>query len=336
VDTSDPGVTSTLPATNGFVRVVTSTQSTGAGNGWASAVISIPDDGSLVGKTLFARWYIQDPGAQNGLAVSQVASFTLFGTASSAQANPYDDARFFVRQHYLDFLNREPDQSGWDFWTDTITSCGVDAACTEVKRINVSAAYFLSNEFQNTGYLAYLTNRSAFGPTAPGSPAPVLYSTFTHDVQVLGNGYVFLQPGADSVLEANKVAYFDEFVTRPEFLAKYPTSFANQEFVDALLTSANLPTSGAFRDSLVNGLNSGTMTRARVLRAVAESTILHTREFNAAFVAMEYFGYLHRDPDSVGYNFWLQKLNDFNGNYIAAELVKAFIESTEVRQRFGS
>jgi hypothetical protein len=26
--------------------------------------------------------------------------------------NPIDTAAFFVRQHYLDFLNREPDQAG--------------------------------------------------------------------------------------------------------------------------------------------------------------------------------------------------------------------------------
>jgi hypothetical protein len=335
VDTSDPGATSSVPMNAGFARVVTATQSSGAGNGWTSAVISIPDDSLLVGKTLFARWYIRDPGAQNGLAVSQVASFTLFGDGST-QANPYDDARFFVHQHYLDFLNREPDQSGWDFWTNTITSCGADAACTEVHRINVSAAYFLSNEFQNTGYLAYLAHRSAFGATTATSPVPVLYSTFTQDVQELGNGYVFLEPGADAVLESNKVGYFNEFVNRPEFTAKYPVSLANQQFADALLTTANLPTSGAFRDSLINGLNGGTITRAGVLRAIAESDTLHTREFNAAFVAMEYFGYLRRDPDTVGYNFWLQKLNDFNGNYIQAEMVKAFIESSEVRRRFGS
>ena len=50
---------------------------------------------------------------------------------------------------------------------------------------------------------------------------------------------------------------------------------------------------------------------------------------------MEYFGYLRRDPDTSGFNFWLGKLNDFNGNFIAAEMVKAFISSAEYRQRFG-
>ena len=241
-----------------------------------------------------------------------------------------------MRQHYLDFLNREPDQSGWDFWTNVITQCGADTACTEVHRINVSAAYFLSKEFQSTGYLAYLTHRSAFGATATGSPAPVLYNTFMHDVQELGKGYVDLQPGADAVLEANKVAYFNEFVARPEFLVKYPASLTNQQYVDNLLTTASLPTTGTFHDSLVNGLNGGSMTRATVLRSVAESSTIQTRELNAGFVTMEYFGYLRRDPDTSGFNFWLNKLNSFNGNYIQAEMVKAFIESTEDRQRFGS
>ena len=50
---------------------------------------------------------------------------------------------------------------------------------------------------------------------------------------------------------------------------------------------------------------------------------------------MEYFGYLRRNPDEEGYQFWLGKLNSFNGNYVEAEMVKAFISSIEYRQRFG-
>ena len=50
---------------------------------------------------------------------------------------------------------------------------------------------------------------------------------------------------------------------------------------------------------------------------------------------MQYFGYLRRNPnaepdsDFTGYEFWLSKLNQFNGNFINAEMVKAFIKSTE-------
>ena len=103
--------------------------------------------------------------------------------------NPIDDPAFFVRQQYLDFLNREPDPSGLAFWTNEITSCAGNAACIEVKRVNVSAAFFLSGEFQRTGYLANLTHRVAFGASASGSPVPVLYGTFQRDTQALQNNF---------------------------------------------------------------------------------------------------------------------------------------------------
>jgi hypothetical protein len=295
--------------------------------------VLIVDDKFVEGNETIGLTLSNATGTNVTLGSPSTATVTILDNDTvTSTTNPHDDARFFVRQQYLDFLNREPDQSGWDFWTNTIISCGADAACTEVHRINVSAAFFLSKEFQNTGYLAYLTHRSAFGPNAGASPAPVLYNTFMQDVQELGKGYVDLQAGADQVLEANKVAYFNEFVARPEFLAKYPSSLTNQQYVDNLLISANLPSD----PSLVGGLNGGTMTRATVLRSVAESSTLQTRELNGGFVTMEYFGYLRRDPDTGGFNFWRQKLIDFNGNYIQAEMVKAFIESTEDRQRFGA
>ena len=91
----------------------------------------------------------------------------------------------------------------------------------------------------------------------------------------------------------------------------------------------------AFRDSLVAGLNGATETRATVLRKVSEFAFLKDREYNTAFVTMEYFGYLRRDPDQSGFNFWLTKLNSFGGNFIESEMVKAFISSSEYRQRFG-
>jgi hypothetical protein len=97
----------------------------------------------------------------------------------------------------------------------------------------------------------------------------------------------------------------------------------------------NIPAADAFRNSLVAGLNGATETRATVLRKVSEAAELKVREFNAAFVTMEYFGYLRRDPDTAGFNFWLNKLNSFNGDFVASEMVKAFISSFEYRQRFG-
>ena len=72
-----------------------------------------------------------------------------------------------------------------------------------------------------------------------------------------------------------------------------------------------------------------------MLRAVAESEEFTLNETNRAFVLMEYFGYMRRDPDAGGYSFWLNKLNAFNGSFVNAEMVKAFITSSEYRQRFG-
>jgi hypothetical protein len=92
---------------------------------------------------------------------------------------------------------------------------------------------------------------------------------------------------------------------------------------------------------LVSSLSSGAKTRAQVLRAVAEHPNLVNSERNRAFVLSQFFGYLRRNPndspdgDYTGYDFWLTKLNDFNGNFINAEMVKAFLSSAEYRKRFG-
>ena len=269
----------------------------------------------------------------------------------SGCGNPIDVPSFFVKQHYLDFLNRQPDQSGWDFWTNQITSCGTDAQCIEVRRISVSASFFLSIEFQQTGYLAERTYKAAFGdaPNAVSTlngthniVAPYIrFSDFQTDIAQIGNGVVVLQPGWETVLENNKVAYFNAFVQRLSFTNNYPSGMSAAAFVDKLNMNAGNPLSPGERNQLVSDMNAG-KTRAQVLRAVAEDQDLFNAELNRAFVLMQYFGYLRRDPNSgqdtdyTGYDFWLTKLNQFNGNYIDAEMVKAFLSSTEYRHRFGA
>lgn len=241
-------------------------------------------------------------------------------------ANTSDDPGLFVRQQYYDFLNREPDTSGFDFWLNQITSCGSDQACIERKRVNVSAAFFLSIEFQRTGMTAFLTNKLA---ASTGG-----YGQFMRDVQRLQKDYVFGAPGADAQLEANKQAYFNDYVLRPEFVAKFG-GMSNEQYVDTLLQNRETGSSSAERDPLVAGLNGGSETRATVLRKIGEFPAFRTQELNRAFVTMEYFGYLRRDPDAPGFNFWLNKLNSFNGDFQKAEMVKAFLRSTEYRRRFG-
>jgi hypothetical protein len=433
-------------------------------------------------------------GTGVGLGSPNVTELTIIDNdAVPPSSNPIDNATFFVRQHYLDFLNREPDPAGLAFWSNQIIACGADAACISKQRVIVSAAFFLSIEFQRTGLLALLTNQAAYGQKP-------LYGVFERDTQALQKDYSFGAPGADAQLEANKQAFFNEYVTRPEFVSKYPSTLTNEQYVDNLLASAglspsqvrlfvvnmtnaqevpptvptlsgggarpasfgtarlqfndaqtamtlnatvnnidfttaqtadtndnltaahihagpavtpavtgpvvwgffgtpfndnnpndqvisafssgvggnikakwdapegngttlaaqlsnlregrayvnfhtlqfgggeirgNIPAADTFRNALVAGLNAATETRATVLRKVAEQEELLVRETNSAFVLMEYFGYLRRDVDTAGFNFWLNKLNAFNGNFIDAEMVRAFIESLEYRQRFG-
>ena len=261
--------------------------------------------------------------------------------------NSIDCAGSFVRQHYLDFLNREPDAAGLDFWTNEILSCGGDDGCIEAKRINVSAAYFLSIEFQETGYLVYRSYKAAFG-NLPNAPVPLKFNEFTPDTQQIGQGVIVNQPGWEQALENNKQAFALGFVQRTRFTSAYPSSLPPDQFVDQLFTNAGVTPSSTDRAAAINEFGAASTSadvaaRARALRRVAENSTLKQQEFNLAFVLMQYFGYLRRNPNDApepglnydGYNFWLNKLNSFGGDFVGADMVKAFLISTEYRQRFG-
>ncbi|HEX8294577.1 MAG TPA: DUF4214 domain-containing protein, partial [Pyrinomonadaceae bacterium] len=265
-------------------------------------------------------------------------------------AQSFDNA-FFVRQQYLDFLSREPDAAGFQFWQDNITQCGSDEPCKEVKRINVSAAFFLSIEFQNTGYLVYRTYKAAYGdatsPNVPGTVPVIRLGEFLPDSQRIGLGVQVGIGNWEQQLEANKQAYALEFVLRPRFLAAFPLSMTAAQYVDKLVQNAGITLTAGERDALVAQLNSTAdvaAARAAVLRAVAENPQLQQSEFRRAFVLMQYYGYLRRNPDDApepglnfgGWKFWLDKLNEFNGDFQRAEMVKAFLTSDEYIDRFGT
>jgi hypothetical protein len=252
--------------------------------------------------------------------------------------NPVGDVSFFVRQHYLDFLNREPDANGLAFWRDDVLGCGVDRACAEVKRVNVSAAFFLSIEFQQTGNLVYKMHKAGFGNLS-GKPVAVRRADFIADTRTVGSTPAQLivgQTNWEAQLETNKQAFALAFVQRAAFQSAHGGQSADA-YVESLFTNIGVTPTAAERLAAVNAFDAGgTAGQAAALRSVAESNSASAKTFNEAFVLMQYFGYLQRDPDDEGFNFWLQKLNDFNGNYIAAEMVKAFITSTEYMDRFGS
>jgi photosystem II stability/assembly factor-like uncharacterized protein len=269
--------------------------------------------------------------------------------------NPIDDSQFFARQHYLDFLGRQPDANGLAFWTREIAVCGMNRDCLDAQRVNVSASYFLSIEFQQTGFLVEKMYKAAYGDATGSSfiggthslPVPIVrFTEFLPDTAQIGSGVIVGQTGWETVLENGKQAFAANFAQRSRFITAFPTTMTPAQFVDKLFSNAGLTPTSADRIAAINEFNGAATTtdtaaRGRALRRVAENSTLNTQESNRAFVLMQYYGYLRRDPnggqdtDWSGYDFWLTKLNQFNGNFINAEMVKAFITSTEYRQRFG-
>ncbi len=238
------------------------------------------------------------------------------------------------------------------FWTNEITSCSANQACIAEKRTNVSAAFFLSIEFQKTGYFVMRTHKTAFG-NQPDIPR---YITFLEDVGEVNRGVAVGQGNWEAQLEANQQAYALAFVSRSDFTAKYPQGQSAAQYVDALFQSAGVTPSAAERQAAINAYGSGdTNGRAGALRSIVESDSVYNALYNPSFVLMEYYGYLRRNPNDPpddasfsGYNFWLAKMNSFTqpGENVRdeqvalrrvrrAQMVQAIINSGEYRQRFG-
>jgi hypothetical protein len=249
---------------------------------------------------------------------------TAYFLAGSATGSALDAAPFFVTQHYNDFLNRDPDQAGLDFWAGQTTNCGNSDLL--VCRINVSAAFYLSIEFQETGFLVHRLTEASFDRMP-------FYGEFFPDMQRLGRGVVVGQGAWQQQLATNQQAFVVGWVERPAFRAVYDP-MGNQQYVDTLAARAGIPDGQVDKATLVSRLNAGLETRASVLLKIAENAAFVGQEKSRAFVLMQYLGYLRRDSDPAGFDFWLTKLNNHGGDYVSAEMVKAFITSPEYAERF--
>jgi subtilisin family serine protease len=226
--------------------------------------------------------------------------------------NSIQDTAFFVRQHYKDFLSRDPDPPGFQGWLNILNSCAPgNAACD---RVEVSSAFFRSPEFQERGYYIYRFYETSLGRQPR-------YVEFLPDMRRV-SGFLTAEQ-----LEARKNEFASEWLTRPEVRAIYD-GLSNADFVDRLAQTAGVTL--ANRNQLVDDLNGG-RPRAQVLRAVVESAEVNGRFFNRAFVVMQYFGYLRRDPDILYLN-WINTLNS-TGDY--RTMINGFVNSAEYQLRFG-
>ena len=290
-----------------------------AGETSKSLIIPIVNDALVEGNETFTLRLSGPTGST--LGALQTATVTIVDNDGGGAQNPIDGVNFFVTQQYIDFLGRLPDSTGLANWTATLGNCPNggfgEFDHPECDRVHVSAGFFLSPEFQGRGYFAYRFYEVALDrrPT---------YAEFVPDMAQVGGAQ---SPESEAL---SKTAYTDAWTQRAEFKSRYD-GLSNSVYVNTLEANAEVAISN--KATLVNALDTGTMTRGQVLRNIVENTDVANRFFNRAFVAMQYFGYLRRDPDAVGFQNWLTTLNNNPADF--RHMIFGFLFSTEYRQRFG-
>jgi len=312
-----------------------------------TVVLSIVDDVFIEGDEALSMT-LSNPSIGN-LVSPSTTNITIQSNDTSppnSSSNPYLVNAFFVRQQYLDFLLREPDTAGYNDWLNVLNNCqpnqgglGSDPGCD---RVHVSSGFFRSPEFGERGYWVYRFFTASLGRRP-------LFAEFMPEMRRLSG----LKTQAD--LDADEADFINEFIQRPEFTTIYngimDTSHAS-EFISKLEEKAGVtlpatvpPTQPGQppqynRQDLIDKRQSGEFTTAQTLRAFVEQKVVWDAYFFKAFVAMEYFGYLRRDPEAAGYDDWVDVLT--NGRASAGiapgdfrHLVFGFMYSEEYRERFG-
>ncbi|HEX8150660.1 MAG TPA: hypothetical protein VF591_25975 [Pyrinomonadaceae bacterium] len=234
------------------------------------------------------------------LGAPSTATVEIDDGGSSLPGYTVDDPETFVRQHYYDFLNRRADPVGLIFWRDELVKCFGDAGCMDVKRTNVSQAFFLSIEFQRTGYEVIRVYRASSGDSAQHPRGLPRYREFLRDTQELQRDVIVGEAGWEQQI---------------------PSGHGGATVRRQALPELGGDADGCRARSRRRGLRrGGTDGRAAALLSVTDSGTVYNRRFNPAAVLMQYFGYLRRNPsdapeptlDFTGYDFWLTKLDSFS------------------------
>ncbi len=303
-----------------------------AGDGEPKIVgVPIINDGRSEGaETLRVR--LSDP---RGGIIGDFETATLTITDNEAEdgANPIFETPFFVRQQYLDFLSREPEAG--EPWSRVLDNCfdvNNNPACD---RILVSQSFFGSPEFRLKGFFVYNFYSVALNrrPT---------YEEIIPDMRSVSGA-------TQQEVYQKRAAFPSDFTNRIEFKALYD-SLSDAGFVNTLMNRYGLQQIIApdpanpesitkvtlSRADLINRLGASgaqSLTRAQVLRAIVESNEVGIAEYNPAFVAMQYYGYLRRTPEEDGYQAWLRVINQDPNNIRI--MVNGFMNSSEYKLRFG-
>jgi hypothetical protein len=254
------------------------------------------------------------------------------------ELNPIDAHDFFVRQQYRDFLFREPDQGGFNAWLNVLNTCpnafntDRNSPSARCDRVFVSGeGFFRSPEFELKGRYIFNFYRAGLGR----SPT---FAEFITDMR-------FITGSTAAEVFQRRDQFATNFAARPDF--QNTAALPNDQYVNTLMGRYNLqqittpdpanPNGDTkvtrTRQQLIDALNSGSLTKAQVLRAIADSDEVKAAEFNLSFVTMQYFGYLRRDPEQGGLNAWLAYLSANPGDFYT--MVLGFVNSQEYRARFG-
>ena len=302
---------------------------------------SIPliDDAHVEGSETVRLSLSNPQGA--ALGATSTTTLTITDNDVAGQPNPIFSTPLFVRMHYLDFLSREPEAG--EPWSAILNGCpdpfntDPNSGSASCDRILVSSSFFGSPEFRLKGFYVFTFYRVAF------SERFAEYSEIVADMRAVTG-----QTPADTV--ARRAQFPISFTGRAEFRNRYD-ALSNEAFVNALLDRYGVqaittpdpavaeaedvtrPKIVLTRAELVNRLTSGTLTRAQVLRAIVESDEVGAAEFNRAFVAMQYYGYLRRTPEQPGYDEWLDTIGRRGES--PRVMVNGFMNSPEYRLRFG-
>jgi len=298
--------------------------------------INIPliDDAYVENEDETVEVVLSNPSAGARPGIFPQTTLTINDNDVAGRANPILQTPFFVRQHYLDFLSREPEAG--EPWSGVLNRCAdvnTDPTCD---RILVSGRVGVSPEFRLKGFFVYNFYKVGFN-RLPN------YEEIIPDMRSVSGTTA-------AELYAKRAAFPVAFTQRAAFKGLYD-ALTNPQYVEALMRRYGLPQittpdpanpeGGAkitmTRDDLINRLSATgvqTLTRAQVLRAIVESDEVGTQEYNRAFVAMQYYGYLRRTPEQDGYNAWLRVINQDSQNIRV--MLNGFLNSAEYRLRFGA
>ena len=212
----------------------------------------------------------------------------------------------------------------------------------------MAAAFFLSIEFQQTGYFVYRAYEVGFDRRPQ-------YEEFMQGLNAIGLGVELGIGNWEQRLATQRRAFAEALVARTDFKVLFPDGMTAEQFADKLFANASATPTSAERNAVISAYGTGNTTgRAAVLIAGLETGSVYNRLYNPGFVLIEYFGFMRRDPDDApdtnldGFNFWLGKMDthtlpgeDARGETTAfarikrAEMVRAFIIAGEYRGRFG-